>query len=154
MKVLIAKNKLQERQLEEAARREWEQREKKLQGVPSRETTTHPDLSDIDPAVPCLALAEVQAAKSKEEEEVPLVELTPEERAVEIVQVEKELETLEERKHLYFLGLKKVGLLPCMRSRVGFACVSVGSCGARWHCFFLGHTVCRLPDATSSPCRS
>ena len=99
--MLIAKKKFQEKQLEEAAKKEWEQREKKLQGA-RRQVSRSVELTSVCSHV----VAEVEAAKSKEEE-VTQVELTPEERAAEIAEVEKELEILEERKHLYFLGLKK-----------------------------------------------
>ena len=52
-------------------------------------------------------VTEVEEAK-KEEEETAKEECTPEERAEDIARLEEQLEALEERKHSYFLGLKKV----------------------------------------------
>ena len=44
----------------------------------------------------------------KEEEKIAKKELTPEECQEEIQRIETKLESLEEQKHRYFLGLKKV----------------------------------------------
>ena len=54
----------------------------------------------------------------KEEEAKP--QQTAEERAAEIAEVERQLEALEDRKHRYFLGLKKAptSLAPNPSSRV------------------------------------
>jgi molecular chaperone GrpE (heat shock protein) len=52
----------------------------------------------------CVLPTEEEEAK-KEEEAKP--QQTPEERAAEIAEVERQLEALEDRKHRYFLGLKK-----------------------------------------------